>query len=392
ENGNHIFEAIPRDRDQAFSNFDGWVFRNFRKLIGFFHQFGDYDDDIANVEWFNRSASNLDRNLIENSGREEWISQAEFLQDAITDEVIEDAFRSLPEEVRGKSSEEIKSQLKARRENLVEIVSRYYEELSELAIMTGTDKDDIIEVTRLPGGNTQVQIFRKKDGEKGELMNERIFIEDETDEVWIYGLGDEDEFVVQGVNEADAEIRIIGGQDHDTYKIVQGKGVMIYDHRSQELTVEQNDGAKIYRTDNYEINTFNRDLKIWDKTSVLPYLGFNPDDGVILGAKAVITKNGLVRKPFTTQHSFKASYFFATQGFDLEYSGEFAQAQSSFNVLAGAYYSSARTTSNYFGFGNDTEYDRDAVSKDYNRIRISAYGAELGLVRRGEYGSSFRYS
>src|SRR5690606_26271226 len=76
ENGNHLFKAIPRDRDQVFSNFDGWVFRNFSKLIGFFNQFGVYGDDIRDVEWFNRSADNLDRNLVQNSGREQWLEQA----------------------------------------------------------------------------------------------------------------------------------------------------------------------------------------------------------------------------------------------------------------------------------------------------------------------------
>ena len=392
ENGDRVFEAIPRDRDQAFSNFDGWIFRNFRQIIGFLNQFGHYSDNIDNVEWFNRSASNLDRNLIENSGREEWIAQAEFLQETLTDEVIEEAFTALPEALQGESTQGLIQKMKGRRENLVDIVSRYYDELAETAIMTGTDKDDIIDIIRMEDGRTEVKISRNKDGERGELVNQRIYEPEETEEVWVYGLDDDDEFYVEGADNSEIIVKIIGGQNNDVFNILQGDGIRVYDHRTKPNTVEQNNGAKIFFTDNYEINTFDRDFKIIEKNSVLPYLSFNPDDGVIFGARAAFTDTELVRKPFTSRHSFGASYFFGTGGFEVEYAGEFAHAERTHNLLLGAHYSSASSTSNFFGFGNETQYDRDEVSKDYNRIRISSYGAELGLVRRSKYGSTFRYS
>ncbi|HET8855757.1 MAG TPA: phosphoesterase, partial [Salinimicrobium sp.] len=392
ENGDRIFEPIPRDRDQAFSNFDGFLFENLRKIISFFNQFGDYDEDINDIEMFNRSANSMDRSIIQTSGKEVWVEQAEFLQNAITNEVIKKAFDTLPEAIQGESTQQLIDQLKARRENLRDIALEYYEELSELAWMSGTDKDDFIDINRLGNGQTKVSISRNKDGKRGELMKEKTFNAEETDEVWIYALDDDDQIFVNGAGSADIDIKIIGGQNNDVYNIENGKGIKIYDHRSKPNTIKSKNGAKVYLTDNYKINTFDPNFRISESGGILPYFGYNPDDGVILGISNTSTTTGLVRKPFTTQHKISAGYFFGTKGFEVAYSGEFAHPTNSYNLFVGAHYSSPHNSRNFFGLGNETHNFMEELGKDYNRTRISEYGADIGLVRRGQYGSTFKYS
>ncbi|MCC8358936.1 phosphoesterase [Salinimicrobium sediminilitoris] len=389
ENGGRIFKPIPRDRDQVFSNFDGSVFNNLRGIIGFLNQFGRYDEDIADVEWFNRSAANLDRALVQNSGREEWLEQAKIIQNNMTDQVIAEAFERLPKEAQGETTEEIIRKLKGRTANLVDIVERYYEILAELAIMTGTDKDEYIDVKRLPDGNTQVIIYRNKNGERDEIVNQKIFRKDETKEVWVYGLDDEDEFSVDGTGPAEIDVKLIGGQNNDTYKLERGDKIKVYDYRSKSNKIEENSGGTVFLTDNYDINVFNKNLKISDKNSLLPFVGFNPDDGIILGFRNTYTVNNLVRKPFTSRHEIGGEYFFATHGFEVSYRGEFAHAERKFNLTVGAYFSSPRNTTNYFGIGNETPNFTEELSKDYNRVRVSALGGEVGLIRRSPYGSRF---
>lgn len=391
ENGDRIFKPIPRDRDQVFSNFDGSVFDNLRGLIGFLNQFGKYSEDIKDVEWFNRSAANLDRALLQNSGKEEWLEQAEFLQQQINDEVISEAFSKLPKEVQGDITQELIQKLKARKANLVDIITRYYDLLAELAIITGTDKDDFIDVTRLPDGNTRVKISRNKDGERAEVVNERLYKKEETKEVWVYGLDDDDEFFVTGEKNKDIKIKLIGGQNNDIYKLRVGDGVKVYDHKTKPNTIEENNDGKIYRTDNYDINVFDKNLKISNKNSLLPYVGFNPDDGIILGFRNRYTVNNLVRKPFTSQHSLSGGYFFATHGFEVAYQGEFAHPERRYNLALGAYFSSPRNTRNFFGFGNETPNLTDDYSRNFNRVRISSLGGEIGLVRRSQYGSFVKF-
>lgn len=392
ENGDRIFRPIPRDRDQVFSNFDGSVFNNLRGIIGFINQFGKFGEDIADVKWFNRSAANLDRVLLQNSGKEEWMEQVNFLQREITDEVIAEAFQQLPEELQGEITEELIEKLKARRANLKNIVERYYKVLAKIAILTGTDKDDYIDVYRLADGNTRVKITRNKDGERDEIVNERTLNNKETREVWVYGLDDDDIFTVTGAKKDKIRVRLIGGQNNDIYNLATGTGVRVYDHRTKPNTFRQNNGAKIFRTDNYDINLFNKNLKISNPNNLLPYAGYNPDDGIILGFRNQFTVNNLVRKPFTSQHRLSGGYFFATHGFEASYEGEFAHPENKFNLTIGAYFSSPKNTTNFFGMGNETPNYTEEFSRDFNRVRVSAVGGEIGLIKRGRYGSTFKFS
>lgn len=391
EEGNRTFRPIPRDRDQVFSNYDGGFLATLRGITGFANQFALYDEDIEDVEWFNSAAMGLDRALIQNKGREEWMKQAEFLQRVITDEVIEDAFANLPEETRGESSENLVEKLRARRGNLIDIVSRYYDHLAEISIVTGTDKDDHIQVERLPRGETRITVYRIKNGEKADVVSDKIYSSRFTEEIWLYGLDDDDIFEVSGEGTDPIHLRIIGGQNNDIYRIQNGKKVRIYDHKSLPNTVEVNNGARTIFTDDYGVNVFDKDRRVFTSGTILPSVGFNPDDGLMLGLTTSYTINGFRRNPFTARHVFNAGYFFATQGFEIGYEGEFANVVGEYNLGVGAYYSSPRSTHNFFGWGNETYNPDDELSLDYNRTRLSEIRAEAGLVRKTPFGSYFRY-
>src|SRR5690606_28953 len=165
----------------------------------------------------------------------------------------------------------------------------------------------------------------------------------------------------------------------------------VFDYKSKPNTVERNNGAKINFTNDYEVNVFDKDKKIFTSNMIIPALGYNPDDGVRIGIRDVYTINGFRRNPFTAQHRFTAGYYFATQGFDVSYEGEFANVWGNFNLGVGATYTSPNYTQNFFGFGNETTNPEDELSKDYNRIRISRLGAEIGFVRKSPFGSYFQY-
>ena len=67
EDGTHVFQPIPRDRDQVFSNFDGAFFSTLRGLIGFTNQFAEYGENVDNVKWFNSAAVAVTPSIIFNS-------------------------------------------------------------------------------------------------------------------------------------------------------------------------------------------------------------------------------------------------------------------------------------------------------------------------------------
>ncbi|WP_029034463.1 phosphoesterase [Salinimicrobium terrae] len=391
ENGDRVFEPIPRDRDQVFSNYDGLLFKFLRSLGGLSAKFSVYGEDIENLEAFTRSALTLDRNLVQNLEKETWISQATFLQERLTDEIIEEAFTNLPEEIQGENTNELIEKVKGRRDNLVDIAERYYDHLIEVAILRGTDKDDYIDIERLEDGSTNIRISRNKDGDRDEVVAQRTFYEDQTKEVIVYGLDDDDQFYVTGEGKSDILVRLVGGQDDDLYDIDNGNSLKIYDHRSQGNVVKEKSGARTVFTDDYYVNLYNPDRRDPTGMSIVPSFSYNPDDGFVPALSGTYTFGNLVEFPFTSRHDLAVRYFSRTRGFDLNYGGEFKNFTGNYNFYLGAYYSSPGHTRNFFGFGNDTPNFTEEQGWPYNRIRIEEIAGEAGWTLQSPYGHQIKY-
>src|SRR5690606_7525518 len=142
-------------------------------------------------------------------------------------------------------------------------------------------------------------IRTKKSGE--ELQFTRTYNKSQTDEIWIYGLDDDDLFEVSGKGEDLITIRLVGGQNHDTYLTKNGKRVKIYDYKSKKNTVGDKNGASVHLKDDYEINEYHYRKPKYSHTFVLPSIGYNPDDGVKIGASVKYVHQGF-KSPFTAQH------------------------------------------------------------------------------------------
>ncbi|WP_179343578.1 metallophosphoesterase [Winogradskyella ursingii] len=391
ENGDKLYRPIPRDRDQVFSNFDGALLDVMRIISGSTNQLQVYDEELEDVEWMNAAGVKLDRVLVQQAKKETWIKHAKFLQENITDKVIDVAFAKVPDAAQDKNLDEIKKLLKGRRGNLVDIAERYYNYLNELAIVTGTDKDDYIEINRIGNNETLVKISRIKDGEKGEIVIEKTFNKDITKEIWVYGLDDKDIFEVSGKAKNLIFTRLIGGQENDTYILKNGRRVKVYDHESKPNTVELQKGGTLRFTDVYKLNLFDYQKDIRTSGNITPALGFNPDDGVTIGLSFSKTINGFQRNPFSQEHRFRGGYYFATNGFSIDYNGEFANIKNDWNLHVGGRLTSENYTNNFFGFGNETENSDDELDFDYNRVKTSIYMAKAGVVKKGSFGSDYGF-
>ncbi|WP_310993044.1 phosphoesterase [Aequorivita marina] len=393
EDGTVSFEPIPRDRDQVYSKFDGGLFNVARSLFNTARQFQVYGPELKHTKWFNSAGIKLDHALIQNQGREVWLEEAEVIKNVITDAVVESAFKDLPLEAQDKTAADIKKNLKGRRDNIVQIAEEYYDYFARLQTVIGTNKDDYFEITRLPDGKTNIKAYRIKGGEKADIMVDRTFYANETKEIWVYGLDDDDVFEVKGDGKNPIFIRIIGGQNNDVYKIANGKKIKVYDQKSKKNTIEQKAGARFRFTDNYDLNTYDYKKQIQSVNLLLPSFGYNPDDGFKLGISNAFTVNGFQRNPFSQQHRLALGYYFATTSFIAKYEGEFANIFGDWNFLIGGYFKNPNFSENYFGFGNETinpDYVFDA-GKDYNRVRIGGYGGSIGIKKDSPYGSVFEF-
>ncbi|ARN70967.1 phosphoesterase [Nonlabens tegetincola] len=389
EDGTHLFKPIPRDRDQVYSNFDGALFATLRAMIGITNQFATYDEDINNLKWFNTAATYLDRNLSQNSGKEVWLDQAAFIQQYLTDEVIDEAFDKLPQEIKAaESTEVIKKNMRTRRDKMVKIATKYYDIISDLAILTGTDKDDFIDIEVIDKNSTRVSIYRNKDGQRADVVAQRTFYKNETDEVWVYALDDDDVITSTGSTKSRIKIRVIGGQNNDIYKMDNGKNVSIYDHKSKPNSIEKKGNARLRLTDSYDVNLYDPKKQISTAGAFTPGIGFNPDDGFRIGIQTSYIVKGFNRNPNTREHRFKAGYYFATQGYDINYNGVFAGVFNHGNLIVKGRFAGPTFAENFFGFGNETVNLDDELDFDYNRVRLSEISGGIGYSYVGEYGSN----
>lgn len=398
ENGKKVYRPMPRDRDQAFSKMaDGFLLGAAVTFVPSAKLLRKYSNDLLDVKGVNFEPYPLDMELIHQSDKKIWDEQVKFIQEGITDEVIDRAFLNIPEEVRAFSIKEIKSKLQARRKNLQAISDRYYTLLNRYAVIKGTNKDDWFDIERLPDGETKVVAYRIKGGEKADKFHERIYQVDQTKEIWIYALDNDDVFRVFGSGDKPTKLRLVGGQNNDVYRIENGKRVTSYDYKSKPNTFESKKG-KQKLTDNYKTNVYDFKKLKNNTNQFIPSIGLNPDDGFRIGFVDTYTTYGFERNPFAAQHKFKASYYFATNGFDFSYNGEFANIFDDVNLSFEAQFNSPNYAVNFFGFGNETinpeadESDGLDVDLDFNRVKIRTLKFVPSLIWRGHNNSLVRAS
>jgi hypothetical protein len=381
-----VYRPIPRDRDQAFSNYDGGFLGLIKTLIPPARQFQTYSEELKDIKWINSAGIKLDRALLPNATQSDWIREANYIMENLTDAAIDNAFNAFPEETQNEQLDRVKAQLKTRRQTLSDIAQRYFEHLNSLVILTGTDKDDHFEIIREENG-TRVQISRIKDGEIQKPFVDRLMHKDVTKELWIYGLDDDDHFRVSGKGKRPIFTRIIGGQNNDVYTIEDGRKIKIYEHKSKPNTIAKRGGAHIKNSNIYMHNTYDFNKGIIKTNSILPSIGSNPDDGFFIGLQDTYTVKGFKNDPFHRQHVIKAGYYFATSGFDISYKGKFSNALGKWDLVIAGSATNESYARNFFGLSNESLNADDDLGLDYNRVRTGNYALELGAQHDNNYGS-----
>lgn len=366
-----VYKPIPRDRDQAFSKYDGNAFKIIMNIPAIRHM-KTFKDDIKSVKWLSMEPYPLDLIFLKGATEEQWMEQAKYIQEHLTDQDIDNAFSNLPKEVQDETIADIQRKLKARKTKLETYASQYYDVLQKKVPLAGTVNPDKFVITKT-GNSVNVKQYKlDKKKENPELVFEKTYDDSKTKELWIYGLEDDDIYEVSGDGRPKMNIRLIGGYNHDTYTIADGKKVKIYDFKSQNNTYNTT-GATKNISDDYNTNTYNYKHPKYNFFAGYPNANFNPDDGVILGVVASYTVNNFIRDPYTQRHSLRANVYTATGGFNLGYRGIFKKAIGSWDAGIDALYTTPFFARTFFGLGNETEYDKEAVDRDYNRVRISQF-------------------
>jgi len=369
ENGDTIYRPIPRDRDQVFPRYDGLFFDLIMGIPPLRHM-QDYKDKIKSVKWFNREPYPLDLAIIEASDLMQWEKQAKYIQDNLTEEIIKKSFEALPKEVKNNYDNTIIERILQRKEDLMQYAEDYHQILSKIVILKGTNEQEEIIVTRKPKGKTHVLILS---GENKEVILDHEFDKKLTKEIRIYGLNDSDTFKVDGKGTNPILVRLIGGIDDDVYEVKRSKKVKIYDYKNGNDVASSSFLTQKTFVNDYEINTYDYTAPKYNLFTMLPNVGYNPDDGLMIGLSPTYTINGFDSKPFSQRHSLNLNYFFATNGFEAKYKGTFIKAIGKWHLDINGRYTSPTFSSNFFGLGNESENYQKEYGMDFNRVRQESY-------------------
>ncbi len=377
--GNKEFMPIPRDRDNVFPKFDGFALKLLKLFMPNTRQWHTYDDDIESLKWFNLAGTGLDRTLLTDIEIEDWIKQAEIIQKKLTPSIVSKAFERLPNEVQDSTAAHIRTTLLKRLKRLPEMARHYGEYLNKTVTIRATEKDDKIEIKRLPDIKTEVVIKRLLSDEPNKEIYRRTFDFETTEELLVYGLGDDDVFEVTGQGDNKIQLKLLGGYGDDVYSIENKKGVKIYDWKHEKTDFPVKKPAATL-TDRYKTNTYHWRYFEPNSNILAPALGFRTDDGIFVGLKDTYTKNGLHGNPFKQRHSLSAKYLFGFKALELDYAGAFGNIFPGWNFEIGTYYTSNRYAKNFFGFGNESQNNEDALDIDFYRARVEQFKASAGLA------------
>lgn len=370
---NTIYKAIPRDRDQVYTKFDGVLLNIIKSSAGIGH-LQSFDDRIHNVRTYNYPARNLDRHLANETTLDQWIAIAREIQQLVSDSLIETSVKKLPREVFPLSGNEIITKLKSRRQQLPEFAREYYKFLALEVGITGTTNAEHFVISQ-SDQLVKLEIFdlNAERQPKKEPYYSRTFSPEETNELRVFGLDGRDSYDIQSLN-TPIKIRIIGGPGQDEYRIQGKPWVHIYDSEDQQFPEKK--GVYFHLSEDTAIHQFEYDEFRYSKTGFGPSFFYSRDDRIYVGLKYTVLQHKWRREPFANNHVFYGRYSIQQTSFHLGYKGLVNQFLGKWNLLVNAEYDWIRWT-NFFGLGNESVMKSD--DRDFHRIRSRQGNLNIGF-------------
>ncbi len=377
EGDQKIYRPIPKDRDHVFSKWSGLIPNIADYAINNAEDFGD---KFGNLRHLNFKARFLDRELAGEISQEDWLEASRYLQEKLTDEVIDNAVTKLPEEVYSFHAEEIKNKLKSRRGDLDRLIKAYYKELNQNVFITGTNQGDHFEVVRREDGSVDVKVSHiKKDGSKGKPFFERSLDPEIVKKIYCFGLDGRDEFDIEGNVSKSIKVRIIGGSDPDEIldkSNVQGGGrlTQVYDSSSEDKVTKSEETIikKPSRPAQYDPYAFDYNWLIPKIT-----LRSSSGNGFGIGAGATYLIRGFNKPGFAKKWTFGGVYYPDLDAYRIDAGLTFRHFLGNADLRVRSQYSALYDKYPfYYGIGNNTKINQrrriELNSIDYNFFDFEA--------------------
>ncbi|MFY0253564.1 BamA/TamA family outer membrane protein [Chitinophaga sp. 30R24] len=400
--GEEYYYPVPRDRDQAFFLNSGLIPR-LAARPWLMPAIQGFRDRIPDINGFNFSTRYFDRSFMNELDEADWKKQTDRFLRKMTDSVIQAAVNAFPDTIKSLVGPMMLTRLSARRNILEENVMKYYRFLATAVDVPATEKNELITVEKQAGGSVDLNIYKiSKKGEVQQNIYSRTFDPAVTKDVNVYGMGGNDRFIIKGDHGTPIRIRLIGGNAADTYidstTVKAGKRIRIYDQKSGKDTFSLTHNEQRRLSDDPDNIKYNREAFQYRKIMPLLAGAYNRDDGVLLGLGVSAMFHSWRKEPFSSKHLFTVTHSLATRAWNFRYEGEYTDVIGKTDLLLNARAKAPNNTINFFGFGNETVFDKsDHKTISYYRARFDLYTVETLLRTKFTdhfniaYGPTFNY-
>ena len=373
-NGLTYFVPVPQDRDQAFYTYNGVLLSFALSASGmkYFQRFKEKMDDVTTLNFEQR---NLDRFFANEMSLNDWQSAAKQLQQSLTNDVIDAAVKQVPVEVRELSAVTIGNILKGRRDRLLINATTYYKFIAKEVDVPGTKDNERFIITRINDDATSLKIFAGGSGNASQPIYNRTFKREETNEIRIYGIGGQDKFEVNGL-ENDIKIRLIGAKNRDSITTA-GPDVSVYDNKDNYFNTVA--GTRLKLSDKDKIHDFKYAAYTYDKKGISPTFFYNNDDYFYVGLGYGSTKYGWRKSPFVYKQNLSLNYSLSQGALSVNYDGLFPKLVGKWDLVVIGRWDAIRWT-NFFGYGNESRFVGKKIA--YYRARSEQWLGGLGLARK----------
>jgi hypothetical protein len=343
-----LYFAMPRDRDQVFFNSDGLLLKLVsNNAMPFLRGF---KKDLKRLEWLNWEARDFDRLFLNSLDEEDWKRSLQAVKTKLTDQVIVDAVKRMPPDIYSIRGEEIIDKLKVRRDLLTEKNAlKYYKFLSKEVNIIGSNKKEYFKISKAPKG-LQVRVYkRSNEKDSAAVMFDRVFDEALTKRINLYGLDKADIFDIDEDVNTKIKMRIVGGSGDDTFNIKGKAANYIYDLRTQNNFVFNPGRSKLRMSSDPDVNAYDITSHTYNIFRFPRInIGFNPEDGLMVGLGYLSRTYGFRNEPYATQQRISSLYAPSSGAYQFAYNGEFNHFTGTTDFIFNANYVHP-VLNNFFG-------------------------------------------
>ena len=388
---------IPRDRDKVLVSYEGWLLKVARmakpELVSFAATY-------PNVAGLFQNSSELDRRLLGGLDKQVWDSVTAGLTRAITDSVIDAAFRDMPAPYRS-AVPTIVAKLRSRRDLLPVAADGYYRKLFRVQDIHATDAAERATIVRDSDGGLEI---RMQSGTATPHLV-RHFDPHVTKEIRLYLHEGADTAVVTGEGGNGILVRVIGGNGNNvildsTSSANRGSRTRFYDVGLVKDVRYPTDSFKSHKVFNRRplLMAYGRQIpaqRDYGKSLTPTFaLKTGSDLGLVLQAGFVRTEWAFRTIPYRSRIAFDVAYSTGLNGLGVALETDHRFEESQFHVLSESWVTQLEV-GRFLGFGNDAPPDLDDVFGDVRQAQWAFHPAlayAIGATSNVSLGPTVRYT